>query len=103
MSQTKPKKYAKRRQQNTPWLPILLAAGGLLLILGAAFVFSQSSKPKATLEVSGSPSLKADREEMDFGNVKLGETVQVSFVLTNVGDQPIRFSEAPYIEVKEGC
>jgi hypothetical protein len=29
--------------------------------------------------------------------------VEVSFQLTNVGDQALRFSKAPYIEVLEGC
>ena len=33
----------------------------------------------------------------------LGKTVQVDFKLTNVGDQPLTFTEAPYVEVVEGC
>jgi hypothetical protein len=47
--------------------------------------------------------LKADKEKVDLGQVKLGQNVKVAFVLTNVGDKPLRFTEAPYIEVKEGC
>jgi hypothetical protein len=44
-----------------------------------------------------------DKEKVDLGEVKLGKTVEVSFELTNVGDQTLRFSEQPFIEVKEGC
>jgi hypothetical protein len=103
MSQKKYKKHTRRRQQKSPWPLIMLVAGGLLLILGAVFAFNQSSKAKLPVEVAGSPSLRVDKEKVDLGDVKLGKTVQVSFELTNVGDQPLRFSQAPYIEVKEGC
>lgn len=102
---TKNKKYSKRRIQR-PILPLLmLAAGGLVLILAAVFAFKQSGKPKpkAAIEVSGSPSLRADKETVDLGDIKLGQTVKVSFRLSNVGNQPLRFKSEPTIEVKEGC
>lgn len=103
MSQTKTKKNIKRKKQQSPWPIIALAVGGLLLLVGAVFAFKQPSKPKATIEVTGAPSLKVDQEQIDLGDKKLGQTVEVSFQLTNVGDQTLRFSAAPYIEVKEGC
>jgi cell division septal protein FtsQ len=105
MSQSKHKKYAKRRKQRPIWPRVMLAAGGLVLILAVVFAFSQSSKqkPNATVEVSGSPSLKVDKETVDLGKKRLGQQVKVSFQLTNVGDQPLRFASAPTIEVKEGC
>ncbi len=104
MSQNKPKRYSKKRQQrNKPWLPVIVALIGVAL-LGLAF-WGLRGKPasKADIEVTGAPALKADREKVDLGDVKLGKTVEVSFQLTNVGDQTLRFSEAPYIEVVEGC
>jgi len=103
MSQSKYKKHTKHRKQKSPWPLAALIIGGLLLIISAVFAFNQPSKPKAKIEVTGLPSLRVDQEKEDLGNVKLGRTVEVSFELTNVGDQPLRFSEAPYIEVKEGC
>ena len=104
MSQSKSKKYPKKRQKQGPkWWPILVALGGMLLIVLAFFGLRDKPTPKTPLEVSGSPSLKVDKEKVDLGNVKLGQTVQVSFQLTNVGDQPLRFSKQPYIEVMEGC
>jgi cell division septal protein FtsQ len=105
MSQTKHNKYSKRCKQKPTWPLAMLVAGILVLILAAVFAFSQSSKskPKAAIEVTGSPSLKVDKETVDLGNKRLGQQVKVSFQLTNVGDQPLRFTSAPTIEVKEGC
>lgn len=104
MSQNKnKKKYARRHKQRSVWPLVLLAGGGLLLIVIAISTFSQLSKPKAAIEVAGGPSLKVDKEKVDLGNVKLGQTVKVSFEITNVGDQTLRFTKDPYIEVAEGC
>ena len=81
----------------------MVVLGGLTLIGLAFFVLRQDSTPKAQIEVKGSPSLQVDQDMVDLGTVKLGKTVEVSFILTNVGDQTLRFSEQPYIEVVEGC
>ncbi len=82
---------------------ILLLGGGILLVLGAFMVFHKSSQASANIEVSGKPSLKVDKQKVDLGNVKLGRTVEVDFQVTNVGDQPLRFSKTPYVEVLKGC
>lgn len=104
MSQSKPKRYAKKRQQRAkPWLPVTLALVGVALVGLAAWTLGGKPAGSANIEVTGAPSLKADKEEVNLGDVKLGQTVEVSFQLTNVGDQTLRFSEAPYIEVVEGC
>ena len=103
MSQTKYKKHARHRKEKSSWPLVVLIAGGLLLIIASVFAITEPWKPKAKIEVTGSPSLKVDQEKVDLGNVKLGRTVEVSFQLTNVGDQPLRFTSAPTIEVKEGC
>jgi hypothetical protein len=47
--------------------------------------------------------LKVDKEKVDLGDVKLGQTVMVSFQLTNLGDKTLKFTKAPYVEVLEGC
>ena len=49
------------------------------------------------------PPLKVDKDEVDLGNVKLGQTVEVTFNVANVGDKQLRFAEAPYVELVEGC
>jgi hypothetical protein len=92
------------RKKKSPILPILLALGGLLLVAAAAFSLTRSkADPNFKPEVTGSSSLKANQEKVDLGDVPLGQTVQASFVLTNVGDKPLRFTEEPYIEVAAGC
>jgi len=84
---------------------VFFALGGVFLVGLAFFIFqgSQNSQSVAAIEVHGAASLKVDKEQVDLGDVQLGQTVKVSFQLTNVGDQPLRFSEQPYIEVVEGC
>jgi len=104
MSQSKPNRYSKKRhRQKQKWLPILLALGGLLLV-GLAFLsLRDKSTPRAAIEVTGAPSLKVDQEKVDLGDMKFNQLAQVSFQLTNVGDQTLRFTKDPYIEVVEGC
>ena len=96
----------KHKRQNTQksaasplWL-VLAGIVGLFVIL--FFALRNSATPNPSV-VSGGPSLEADKQEVDLGDVKLGTPVQVSFELTNTGSQPLQFTETPYIEVREGC
>lgn len=76
------------------------------MLVGVAallFILANATKPPAEVEVTGRPSLKVDQEQVDLGDVHLGRTVRASFVLTNVGDQPLRLTRSPYTEVVEGC
>ncbi len=109
MSQVKNKKYSKRKQHHYRWPSLLIIGGGLVLLFGAIYALTrprqstQDIQTKAPIEVSGAPSLKVDRDTINLGDINLGRTVNVSFLLTNVGDKPLKFSKIPYIEVKEGC
>ncbi len=102
MTKPKVRKNRKPAKTRSPWPFVALAFVGLLLV-GAAVVFSQSARPKATIQVTGKAALRVDKEKVDLGDVKLGQEVFVAFDLTNVGDQPLQFSEAPYVEVLAGC
>lgn len=101
---------ARRQKTNRPGnrlpLPLLLVAGGILLIGGALFALwksGQPTAPKIPIEISGAPGLKVDQERVDLGDVPMNKMVTVSFQLANTGDQPLRFSKPPYVEVVEGC
>jgi cell division septal protein FtsQ len=104
MSQKSTRKLIKekKRKRQKQLQRMMLIGGGLLLVAGVLFAVFRNSKP-AEIEVTGSPSLKVDQEVVDLNEVTLGNTVQVSFELTNVGDQELRFSEVPTIEVLAGC
>ena len=98
------RRQAARRGQS--YLPLLIALGGILLVGAALFVLwktQQPAKEAAPVEVSGQPSLKVDRDFVDFGDVPLGEVISVSFDVANVGDQTLNFKSKPYVEVLEGC
>jgi hypothetical protein len=104
MSKNKISRHKHKRQRTekpvSPLWFIVAGIAGLSIILFFAFHNPTSSGPSA---VSGGPNLNADKQEVDLGDVKLGIPVQVSFELTNTGSQPLQFSKAPYIEVREGC
>ncbi|MBI4772030.1 MAG: hypothetical protein HY784_16845 [Chloroflexi bacterium] len=109
MSQNRPRRSARRGGRGAPpgrryWWPVALVTGGLLLLGAAALALRGGGGGlQVTPQVSGAPALRADQEKMDLGDVRLGKTVQVQFTLANVGDQPLRFVEKPYVEVVEGC
>lgn len=85
-------------------LPLWLVLGGIGLILFAAWAISSSSTAtKANVEVKGASRLKVEKDKIDHGEVKLGTPIRDSVRVTNVGDKPLTFTQAPYIEVKEGC
>ncbi len=104
MSSQKALRASQRKRKQRLQSLSIMGIGGLLLILLAVWVIKNNQPaPKSTVEVAGSPSLKVDKENVDLGYIKLGKTVDVSFTLTNIGDQPLKLTEAPYVEVKEGC
>ena len=99
----KQKKVLRHHKKKQPWRLILLFGGALLLVIGAIFAFNRPPSQKAAIEVTGSPALKVDKEKVDLGNIKLGQTVEVKFQILNVGDQTLSFTKTPYVEVVEGC
>jgi hypothetical protein len=103
MSQQKNNKKQKHGKKKQPWPMILLFGTGLLLVIGAVFAFAKPSLSKSATDGTGSASLTVDKEKVDLGDVKLGQTVQVTFQITNTGDKTLRFTKAPYVEVLQGC
>ncbi len=99
-------KTGKRRRQAASRNPIWVVLAGLLLVaaaVGLAFGAARRPSARATLEVTGAPRLKVSPEKVDLGDLRLGRQVQVDIELANVGDQPLRLSQEPWVEVVEGC
>jgi hypothetical protein len=100
------KRKKKTSFQDVLPAAVLLVLAGIVLVAGTLFAVwksGQSSAPQVPIEVQGSPSLEVDRDRVDLGDVPLGKTVTVSFQIANVGDKTLRFSQKPFVEVREGC
>ncbi len=92
-----------RAQPKESKKPLILILGGAVLLI-AALVIAFAKQPQPTVDAAGgTPKIKADQGLVDLGDQKLGSTAHVSFTLTNEGDGTLRFTKAPYVEVKEGC
>jgi hypothetical protein len=90
------KKYRRQKQRkNFPWP--LVALGGILLI-AAAFLFTNQGS-----DGGGTPSIAVDQQLIDYGDVKFNVEKTFAIKVTNTGDGVLRFTEDPYIEILEGC
>ncbi len=104
MGHYKPKQNSRKHgQRNNRWRLIAAGLAGVLVIGLTFWGLRAKAASKAAIEITGSPSLKTDYRAIDLGNVPFNKPVQVVFKLTNVGDQELRFTEDPYIEVAAGC
>ena len=93
------KKQNHRRQKQKkgfPWM--LLAFGGILLVI-AAFLFARQGGNDG----GGTPAIAVDQQQIDYGDVKFGVNKTFAIKVTNTGDGTLRFKEEPYIQVLEGC
>ncbi len=98
------KKVVVQKKPKVPiWIWASIAAGVALIAFVVLQAASNNSTPPPAPLVTGGPALQVDKENVDFGNVALGQTVEAKFEVTNVGDQPLRFTQKPYVEVVEGC
>lgn len=78
---------------------IIAASLAALALFGSA----GGTPPGTAIEVRDAPRLKVDREVVDLGRVRLGKDAYVTFEVSNVGDQPLRFTSPPYVQLVEGC
>lgn len=97
-------KLKPKQKPKKSLLPLWLSLAGLALVLIAGWSFwSSNAQTKANVEVKGAPRLKVEKDKIDHGEIKLGSPIRDDVRVTNVGDQTLRFTEAPYVEALEGC
>lgn len=87
----------KHKKQSKPF-PWLIAAIGGVLLIAAAFILARQGG-----DGGGTPSIAVDQQQIDYGDVKFNTPESFAIRVTNTGDGALRFKEAPYIEVLEGC
>jgi hypothetical protein len=89
------------------FLPILLAAGAVLVIIAGVLLLTNlgrgSTVSTGPSKVGGQPKLALDRQEIDFGKVPLDIPVTAVFTISNAGDAPLKILNEPVVEVKQGC
>jgi len=90
----------QKRNNKNQWIWVLAV---VIILAGASILAFQKNPIPYTPEVTGGPSLKVNTELLDLGNQKNLVPVLVSFEISNVGDKPLIFTKAPYIEVVKGC
>ena len=116
MSQSKSKgKRAPIGKKRSPW-PIVLVLGGLALVVAviAGSLLYKPGQPAedtgpgtpslAIAEINSSPEAQIDGLKVDFGDLKLGaELASLTLTVANSGDKALNFTQAPYIQLADGC
>lgn len=97
------KKFSPLKRQTRPWLWALIGGGLLLVAAALALALNGTGVSSGSGAGTGDPRLAVDRQEVNLGDVPLGEPVSVSFTLTNTGDGPLTFTRQPFVQVVEGC
>ena len=98
MSKKQNRHKARRQKQKKSFPWILLVLGGAFLVV-AAFLFARQGGGDG----GGTPSIAVDHQQIDYGDVKFGVEKTFAIKVTNTGDGTLRFKEAPFIQVLEGC
>ena len=76
---------------------LVVAAAGLLLV-------TRKGNPQDYVpEYTGGPRIALDQEVYDYGYVELNTVVTTDVEISNVGDQPLRITDTPQVQVLEGC
>jgi hypothetical protein len=87
-------------------LPLLVVAAGVLVIGVAILVITTAggaADPNFAPQVTGAPKLVVDQPFYDLGDFHFNTMAEVTYTLSNVGDQPLRILELPQVQVLEGC
>ncbi len=90
--------FPVRWSRRTVLLTITLVA---LLVVAAGLVWFVQNQPIASAERG--PRLSVDRERIDLGDQKLGDTVHAVFHLQNVGDETLTLNAPRTAILLAGC
>jgi hypothetical protein len=113
MAQTKKGHRSKKRRANNniSWIWAAIA-GGVVLVIAAIALFARGNDsggektfdPNFEPTVTGAPAVAVlPQDVIDYGDVKLGSTINTVFKVRNVGDQPLMVLGEPQVELAQGC
>ncbi len=77
------------RNKGPSLLAIITAASAVAFIVLAVVFVGQGNLPGLSSGSTVGPKLTVDRDRIDFGRVPYDQPVRATFVLKNVGDQPL--------------
>jgi len=99
------RKKKNPKKPNRWRIPVLLATAGVVALIAAMLLdFDIGGHPvDFTPSVPKAPAISVDNERFDYGDIRLGTTVKTEFNITNIGTEDLKFTNRPYVEVKEGC
>lgn len=112
MTHAKKIRRSKKRSQNgMKWILAGIAGGIVMIIAALALASRQENAPGQTLfdpnfepKVTGAPRVEVvPGDVIDYGNVKLGTTINTVYTVRNVGDEPLVILGEPLVELVEGC
>lgn len=77
---------------------VIVAALGIVL-----FTRDDSTPDDFVPQVIGAPRVAVAQDTFDYGDIRLGTTIETVFKVQNVGDKSLTILDAPQVEVLEGC
>lgn len=101
----------KRSADNMTWIVVALIGGAVVVVAAIALLaqgnnragqkaFDSNFEPTFT---DGPRVEVLPQDTIDYGDVKLGATINTVFTVRNIGDEPLIVLGEPQVEVIEGC
>lgn len=112
MAHTKKSRRRSKRGKNNhlTWIVAGIAGAVVMIIAALALISRQNDTPGQTAfdadfepEVTGAPRVAVTQDVIDYGEIKLGTTVNTVFNVRNTGDEPLVVLGEPRVELVEGC
>lgn len=82
---------------------LILVTLGVVIASMSIFFAVKNANPPSRGAAPGAPKVMADKQKIDFGSQHFNNTVTAEFTLTNTGSGPLKITQVPSVEVKEGC
>ena len=97
----------RRRQQeerNRNLRTAIPVVAGIIILLAVGYAFlAQANQSSSPANGGAGPRLQVDRDQIDLGRQRLGNTVRAVFNLKNVGDGTLSLNVPRTVTLLQGC